>query len=188
MWMKKSSSPVRGIVSGVIGGLFASWVMNQFQAGTKKVTSRFQEEDQEADRWSGAQGRRERERFIGGEDENATEKVAVAVVEGAFHHELEPEERKSAGQLVHYAYGSVIGGLYGWVAETSGAARIGSGSAFGAALWLAGDEIGIPAFGLSKKPQEYPISVHGSALAAHIVYGVTTEVVRRTLRNGWLAS
>jgi hypothetical protein len=188
MWMKKSHSPVRGAVSGVIGGLFASWVMNQFQAGMKKVSSHFQQEDQGGDEWSAAQDWKEIHQVAGGEEEPATEKTAVAVAEGVFHHELGPEQKKSAGQLVHYVYGAAIGGLYGWAAENSETVRMGSGTVFGAAVWLAGDEIGVPAFGLSKKPQEYPIGTHASALAAHFVYGVTTEVVRRALRRGWLAS
>jgi putative membrane protein len=46
-----------------------------------------------------------------------------------------------------------------------------------------GDEIAVPALGLSKSPREYPISTHLQSLAAHFVYGLTTEVVRRTVRK-----
>jgi hypothetical protein len=42
--------------------------------------------------------------------------------------------------------------------------------------------------GLAKKPQEYPVSVHASALAAHLAYGATTEFVRRSLRRGYLSA
>ena len=56
-----------------------------------------------------------------------------------------------------------------------------AGIPFGAALWLAADEIGVPAAGLAKGPAEYPVSKHASALAAHLVYGATTELVRRGL-------
>lgn len=34
------------------------------------------------------------------------------------------------------------------------------GVPFGAALWLAADEVEVPAFGLSKSPFEYPLSSH----------------------------
>ena len=188
MWMKKSYSPAKGILAGMVGGLFASWVMNQFQAGMSKVTRKFGEEEADADRWSGAQGHREHERAAGGEEEASTEKLAVAIAEGVFHTDLEPEEKKSAGSLVHYGYGGLMGALYGWAAESSALTRAGSGALFGAALWFGSDEIGVPMFGLSKGPQEYPISAHASALGAHIVYGVTTELARRALRRGYLAS
>ncbi len=42
-----------------------------------------------------------------------------------------------------------------------------------------GHEIGVPLTGLSKPPTEYPLKDHASAFAAHLVFGVTTEGVRR---------
>jgi uncharacterized membrane protein YagU involved in acid resistance len=56
------------------------------------------------------------------------------------------------------------------------------GLPFGAAVWLGADEVAVPAFGLSKAPMEYPASTHASALAAHLVYGLTVDVVRRAVR------
>ena len=37
--------------------------------------------------------------------------------------------------------------------------------------------------GLSKLPTEYPLSVHAYAFASHLVFGLTTELVRRAVRN-----
>ena len=50
---------------------------------------------------------------------------------------------------------------------------------------IGADEIGVYAFGLSKPPTQYPISVHLYALASHLIYGLITELVRRTLRRAW---
>ena len=191
MWMKKSVSPVKGAIAGMIGGLFASWVMNRFQAGVSKVSQRSKEEEEsgEEGQWQNARARAEqRQRASEGEDDPATVKAAVAVAENVFDYELEEEEKKPAGAIVHYAYGAAIGALYGWAAERSDLARSASGTLFGAAIWFGSDEIGVPMFGLSKAPTEYPLSTHASALAAHVVYGVTTELVRRSLRRGYLAS
>jgi len=188
MWMMKSScSPAKGIVAGLVGGLFASWVMNQFQAGVKRIASSAQNEDKGG--WAASQsGGEGYAQEAGEEEEAATVQTAAAISEGVFQHELEPEEKQSAGQIVHYAYGAAIGGLYGWAAERSSIVRTGFGTLFGAALWFAGDEIGVPMFGLAKEPQEYPISTHASALGAHLVYGATTEFVRGALRHGYLSS
>ncbi len=53
---------------------------------------------------------------------------------------------------------------------------------FGAALWLGADEVAVPLFGLSGPPFAYPASTHASALAAHLVYGATADLVRRAVR------
>ena len=55
------------------------------------------------------------------------------------------------------------------------------GIPFGATVWLVADEMGMPLAGLSKPPTEHPLSDHVSAFATHIVYGTTTECVRRAL-------
>jgi hypothetical protein len=36
---------------------------------------------------------------------------------------------------------------------------------------------------LSKGPGEYPPRVHAMGLGSHLVYGLTTEIVRRALRR-----
>ncbi len=56
-----------------------------------------------------------------------------------------------------------------------------TGSPFGIALWGVGDELAIPALGLAKWPNAYPLSAHAQALAAHAVYGITTDLVRRAM-------
>jgi uncharacterized membrane protein YagU involved in acid resistance len=63
--------------------------------------------------------------------------------------------------------------------------RAGFGLAYAAALWLAADEIMVPALKLSKTPDEYPLSKHLEGLGAHLVYGATTEGLRRALQ--WAA-
>jgi hypothetical protein len=40
MWQRKRQSIGKGIAAGLIGGLAASWVMDQFQAGLSKLKDR----------------------------------------------------------------------------------------------------------------------------------------------------
>jgi hypothetical protein len=175
----------KGIVAGAAGGLVASWVMNQFQALAKRFAEDFEEVRKErrakggngnAEGAKGGKGSQEAE-----ESEDATVKTAEKVSEAVFHHELTEEEKKLAGPAVHYAFGTAVGALYGGLAEVSPAVARGAGMPFGTAVWLAADEVGVPALGLSKKPTEYPVTVHASALGAHLVYGLTTDLVRRLL-------
>ena len=84
---------------------------------------------------------------------------------------------------MHYAFGTVVGGVYGVVAEFAPVVTTGAGVPFGTAVWLGADEIAVPALGLSKPPTQYPLSKHLYAIASHFVYGLTTDVVRRSLRK-----
>ncbi len=166
-------------MAGLVGGLAASWVMNRFQAGLARVNAHHPEpqpaESAEEPQSSSSQ------------PEPATTQVAVAVIRQVLRRNLSDKEKDTAGEIVHYAFGAASGALYGALAETWPDARLGFGAAFGAALWFAADEIGVPALRLSGPPTQYPVSAHASALAAHTVYGVTTELLRRSLRQGWLA-
>ncbi len=164
---RRHRSVWKGMLAGLAGGLAASWTMNQFQAGMKKVTE------------SNGNGQQKGEQREGGD---ATVKAASAVSETVAHHELTHDEKKVAGPMVHYLFGSTIGALYGAAAEFSPMAAKGWGVPFGAAVFVGADEIGVPLAGLSKPPHEVPASTHASAFAAHLVYGATTDGVRRIVR------
>jgi len=168
----------KGAAAGLVGGLVASWTMNQFQALLSKLS--------EADKKSQVSGRGEQQKKSpddSKEGDDATVKAASAIAEGVFDHKLTKSEKKVAGPAVHYAFGAVTGGVYGAVAELAPAISAGVGLPFGAVFWLAADEAAVPALGLSKSPTEYPLSTHANALASHFVYGLTTEIVRRALRS-----
>jgi hypothetical protein len=177
----------KGLVAGVIGGLIASWTMNQFQALWSRKTAGVEKSH-------GAQSLQQgspreipqkggRATGSGEESDDATEKVASAISEGVFDQALTKEEKEVAGAAVHYAFGTTTGGLYGAAAELVPNITTGAGIPFGAAVWLAADEAMLPALGLSKPATEYPVSTHAYALASHLVYGLTTEIVRRAVRG-----
>jgi len=119
----------------------------------------------------------------GGEQEPANEKAAEAISENVFGRELEKREKKVAGEAVHYAMGATSGAIYGVVSELMPFTTVGAGLPFGAAVWLIADDVAVPALGLSKSPTEYPLSTHAYALASHLVYGLTTELVRGAVRR-----
>ena len=185
-WNKERHTTLKGLAAGAIGGLVASFAMNQFQAGMSKLFEDPRQHPEKKERAQQAQGWKEHREPANPEDaevENATVKAAAAVSRTVFQHELEPEERQPAGNAIHYAYGVVTGALYGATAEDWEEVTAGAGTTFGAAVWLTSDEIAVPLLKLSKPPQEYPLRVHAMALASHLVYGLTTEVVRRALRE-----
>lgn len=89
---------------------------------------------------------------------------------------------QTATTAVHFAFGAAMGGLYGAFYEISPATRKMGGAAFGSAVWAAADELAWPTLGLSGPTTEHPPERHAHAFAAQIVFGVTTEIVRRGVR------
>ena len=163
---KQWSSTWKGAVAGAAGGLVAAWVMNKFQSGIAELSDEVARGDQSRSQSS--------------DDEDATVKTATAISNAAGHR-LTQREQEVAGPAVHYVFGSTMGALYGIAVELNPNGSAGWGAPFGAALWLGADELAVPVLGLSQARADTPMSTHASALAAHVVYGVTTEVVRRAV-------
>ena len=164
---------LRGALAGVAGGLVASWVMNEFSATLGAKLSTAVETPAE-----------QRLLALESDGEDATMKAADKIVEevtGGRH--LTHTQRERGGPIVHYAMGALAGGVYGALAEYSPAARSGFGTAFGGILFATADLFGVPLAGLGKWPDQYPVSSLANPLAAHLVYGATTELVRRLART-----
>ena len=149
----------KGVIAGALGGLTASWIMTRFQGLLAQAFGQTEPHE--------------------GQDEDATVKTARKISSGVLNHDLSAEEKETAGPIVHYAYGTGIGALYGGLAQRKRITTSGFGSAYGAAVWALGDEVAVPALGLGRKPAETPIAQHFQMLAAHVVYGLTLEGVRR---------
>jgi uncharacterized membrane protein YagU involved in acid resistance len=178
MFHAKRPSSSKGVLAGLIAGAVGSWVMNGFQAALGKLQSAAQHAGQSEA--GSSQGDAE-------EQEPANIKAAAAISKTVFRHELKSEQKSTAGSVVHYSFGAVVGAGYGLLVEYWPTLSSADGLLFGSLVWAAADETVVPLAGLSKPPQKYPVTTHASALAAHCVYGVTTEFVRRALRKGYLA-
>jgi putative membrane protein len=162
---ERRRNPTKGLIAGLAGGLVASWAMNQFQF-VWGVLSRGCSTPRGAPT---------------GDD--TTVKAASAVSRKLLRRELTEKEKRAAGPLVHYAFGTAVGGLYGLIAEKRPKATSAGGLSFGVVFWLIADETAVPLLGLSKPPDRYPVSVHLYALASHLVFGATADLVRRSVRE-----
>ena len=175
----------RGMAAGLLAGCAASWAMNQFhQMRPLQSPQAAPGGGEEAkDKAENADAESKGLHQSSDVDENATVKTAQKLSRKLFEHELTQPEKRVAGPAVHYAYGSMMGALYGGLSELLPVTSAGLGLPFGFALWLLGDEIAVPALGLGKHPTEYAPEVHADALAAHFMYGATTDLLRRVLRH-----
>lgn len=185
--VEREGDVLKGLAAGVVGGLVASVVMNGFQALLSRQLAG-------VERSHGAQSLQQgtpqqgvgRDLEAEGKDEpedDATERLANAVSVAVFERELTKREKERAGTALHYAMGTTSGALYGAVAELVPEATAGAGLPYGVAVWLVADEGIVPAAGLSKSPAEYPLWIHLYSLSTHLVYGLTTELVRRAVRK-----
>lgn len=171
--MSEQKHALRGVLAGAAGGLVAAWVMNEFSAGPGKTLSQAIETPQEQDIISSQS-----------DGEDATMKAADAIVSTATGgRHLTQEERAKGGPVVHYTFGALMGGLYGGLAEYSSLVSSGLGTTFGSVLFAGADLFAVPALRLAPSPADQPDAALASPYAAHLVYGLTTDLVRRLIRS-----
>ena len=175
----KRPNPIGGLLAGAAGGLLAAWIMNEFQTAWSKASESLQAGQENTQ----DEQKKQDEKSSNDNNEDATMKAAGKIAPLVLGRELAHNEKKKAGPVIHYAFGTLAGGLYGLLAEYLPAARLGFGTLFGTVLFLAADEIAVPAFGLSEKPTETPLSSHLYGLTSHFVYGISTEAVRKGVRR-----
>ena len=168
---RSNRNALKGLVAGVVGGVVASWTVDRFQYWWLSFGGGDERELQQAPSEEGNQG------------EPATVKTASAICEGVFAYSLTAQEKEIAGPIVHYAVGTSAGAVYGLAAEYEPDLTNLAGIPFGAVFWMVVDEGALPLLGLAKAPTAYPISTHAYALASHLVFGLTAEVVRSTVRR-----
>jgi hypothetical protein len=163
------------MLAGLIAGLAGTWAMSEFQGlWSRAVDGR---EPQSAGGRHDARDWQERS-----EGQNANELAAQTVATYAAGRPLTRRELTVAAPAVHYTFGATVSALYGGLAETSPRATAGAGLAYGTAVWAAADEVAMPLFGLATRDQPYPVEAHLQSFASHVVFGVTTELVRRGVR------
>jgi uncharacterized membrane protein YagU involved in acid resistance len=161
----------KGLLSGLAAGLFGTWVMTRYQVNSQKAIQKLQSKSQ-ADP---AEETQEPENPA----KNPTVAVADRIAQKVVGQAVPADKKEIAGNLVHYGFGTLMGGLYGVLHELWPLAGTARGLAYGAAVWAAVDEIMLPATGLAKWAPEYPAYVHANALGAHLVYAVTVDSARR---------
>jgi len=160
---------LKGAAAGLAGGLVAAWVMNEFQ----KIWSKAGE----------ALNKSESKPQPESQEDDATVKTAKAIAEPVLGRPLNESEKKTAGPIVHYAFGGLMGAAYGAASEVMPVGSKWFGLPYGAALFVGADEVAVPVLKLSKPPQDAPASSHLYGLVSHLVYAASLEAVRRNLRR-----
>ena len=166
------SKPLLGMCAGLAAGFLATLAMDGFQRLAKQAIASRGDEGAGNDQSSG-----------GDHEEPATLKVSRRIGKRVLHRDLDDSSAQLASEAVHYGYGTLMGGVYGVLAELFPKTATASGAPYGAVLFALGDEVAVPALGLSKRPSEYPLASHAQALGAHLVYGTALDLLRRGIRS-----
>jgi hypothetical protein len=115
------------------------------------------------------------------EGQNSNEIAAQAVARQVTGQPLDRRRLGMAAALMHYSFGTAVGALYGAYAE--GRTRDRTGIMFGLTVWLLADEIAMPLLRLSDSTLHRPLEKRLQSIAAHVVFGVTTELTRTAVQR-----
>lgn len=156
------------IIAGLIGGLAGGFAMEHLQRALGRISP-----DLGGAPGGGGQQYRQPQ------SEPSTYQAADVVARATSGRAVPAPYKPAAGAVVHYAFAGTLGVMYGAATAHDRSVAAGGGIPFGAAVWIAADELGMPMVGLAKTPTAYPLKDHATAFASHLVFGVTTEAVRR---------
>jgi len=163
-------SPGRAIGAGLVAGAFGSLAQSLFFGATKRIAPA-----PPADAFTPPEPAQR--------SETETQTVARRVVEDLAHRPLPSEAKDAAGQLVHLAFGSAWGGLYGLLRSRRRTPLGPLGlAAFSLAVWGVSDNLLLPAFRLAGPATAYPLKSHAYAVTAHLAYGAAVWTAFELLR------
>jgi Protein of unknown function (DUF1440) len=152
------------VLAGLAGGLVGGWMMSQFTHFWKSLPRSQNSLPYSRQEWDAVSRSAEviGERFSGGK--------------------LRVRQQKLGAALVHYFVAGSSGALYAvFVARRGTTISKWAGPLFGLAMWVVGNEIALPALDLTRKPTDYTFGERANALGEHIIYGLTTDRLYRTL-------
>jgi hypothetical protein len=165
----------KGLLAGLAAGLAGTAAMTLFQTGWSKAQKELSV-DKDNTELPGFKRQRS------WEEEPSTAKVANKISEATLYRDLRKSEKEPASYAVHFAFGTLMGGIYGISSEYLKIARTGYGLLHGLGLWAGADATVLPAIGLSQPVNERSASELTYEILAHAVYGVSSEATRRFVR------
>jgi putative membrane protein len=159
--MLRTADVTRGALLGLVGGLLAAAAMSLAHLLVSNVAPKA-------------------EPPAAPKEEDSTVKVASAAMRlvGAS---LAEDQKPLASSIVHYGFGASVGVFYGAVAEIVPRVTVGAGLPFGVAVWFGAHVVVVPALGLAEPPTRRPVRNEAEEFGLHLLYGLTTELVRRLL-------
>ena len=111
---------------------------------------------------------------------SAPAKVGRRIIEGVFEHPVPPERIGLLTNVMHWAYGTGWGAIYGIVEGTFPGHSVRRGLLFGSGVWVMGYVQLVP-MGIYELPWRYPAQDVALELGYHLAYGVGVDTGHRLL-------
>lgn len=146
-------------MAGMVAGVVGSVALRAWMTGSSYVHQRTTTPDQDG----------------------PAHKVGSLVAETLQGTPLTERGRYLAGEITHYAFGAITGGIYGGLAEVMPWTTAGYGALFGTGVFLAADESSMPLLKLVPPPWTETPAAQLEHWAAHLVFGVVSEAARRQM-------
>lgn len=159
----------KSILAGVVAGLAGGWTMSQFSRAWNKILPSSRTNTIVASRLYSPQ------------EWDSISRSAEWIAAPFVSRRLSSRETRIGSAIVHYAVGGAGGALYGTAAHWVPSMTRSRGGRFGIALWIVGDEIVMPALGLTEKPGTYSLRMRANAFGEHLAYAFTVNFVYRRL-------
>ncbi len=164
---KKAPSPLGAVMRGILAGAIGAGVQSLFFKATQRwspTPTKLPPELQEPE----------------AKDESSLQTVARRTIDGLMQRgPITKETKSAAGSALHYLAGAGWGGLYALCRESFRTSPV----LFGIGVWLANDNLILPALRVTAWPQHYTLKEHHYALHAHVVYGLSTSAGYALLRD-----
>jgi hypothetical protein len=166
---RKAPTPLGAVARGLLAGAIGAGVQSLFLLATKNLAP-------EPTPLPPGAAKPEPE----AQGETSLQTVARRLTEDMMQRgPVSPEQKSRAGSVIHYLFGAGWGALYGLCRESFRVSPLG----FGAAVWMAADNVILPAFRVAAPPQSYSLREHHYALQSHFVYGLSTAAAYALLRD-----
>ena len=114
--------------------------------------------------------------------EGLAEQFALKVASGVFGRDLS-SSAQPAGRIIHLAYGSAWGMLYGLLQTSYPRPAAVFGVIYGFLVWLVGPGFLVPAMRLMARPSEAPVARSAALIAGHLAYGVALATAFEALQR-----
>ena len=180
MRCRRSKSAIRaGLVAGLVAGLAASFAMNlamRLGAIVSEASDPFESEAAREDRLA---KRIRHFQELGDPNQEILSRASLRL----FRHEIPTVQLQKTATAVHYVFGTALGCAYTAVADLFPAISSGTGLGFGLGWWGAVNEVLLPKSGLLPPVKNIPKQMHAAMLVSHVVYGISLEQVRRSVRG-----
>lgn len=112
-----------------------------------------------------------------------TDSPPVKLANKLAKEELDKKEKKPVEKKIHWTFGLLTGGFYGLSVEKNPQAATGLGTLMGTALYGGTHGTVVPALKLEPWPTENKPEFVINEFVGHLVYGMTTEIIRRQTRK-----